>query len=113
VNKDAMGNISVYDIGVRLNDPAMKQPRNSQDKCILEMIVKGVSMCNKDLMRFNIPRKHQQASFLSDITATKGDKTDKLLITQQRKTGYCGGENSARYTVQFLSCSTRWINGLI
>ena len=59
----------------------MKQPRGSQDKCIMEMIVNIFGMCDKDLVSFNRPRKHQQATFLSDITTAKRDKINKLLMS--------------------------------
>ena len=67
-----MGKNSAYRIEVKLKYPTMKQPRGSQDKCIMEMMVEGFGMCNKDLLSFNRPRKHQRATFLSDITTTKG-----------------------------------------
>ena len=38
---------SAYGIEVKLRYPKMKQPRRSQDKYIMEMIVKGSGMCNK------------------------------------------------------------------
>ena len=37
----------------------MKQPRGGQDKCIMEMIVRGFGLCDKDQVRFNRPCKHQ------------------------------------------------------
>ena len=60
-------NISAYGIEVKLKYSKMKQPRGSQDKCIMEMIVEGSGMSNKELASFNRPRKRQQAIFLSDI----------------------------------------------
>ena len=45
----------------------------------MEMIVEGFGMCKKDPVHFNTPRKHQQATFLSDITTVKGDKIEKKL----------------------------------
>ena len=75
MDKHARGKISTYGITVKLKYSTMKQPRGSQDKCIMEMIVEGFNMCDKDLVHFNRPHKHQQATFLSDITTAKGDKT--------------------------------------
>ena len=80
-----MRKISAYGIEFKLKYLAMKQPRGSQDKCIMEMTAKGFGMCDKDLMSFNRPRKHQQAFFLSDITTAKRDKTNKLLISDWQK----------------------------
>ena len=74
-------NVSAYGIKVGLNYPKMKQPRGSQDKCIMEMLVKGFGMNKKEPIRFNRVRKHQQATFLSDITTAKRDKIDKLLMS--------------------------------
>ena len=45
------------------------------------MIVEGFGMDKKDLMCFNRVRKHQQATFLSDITTAKGGKINKLLMS--------------------------------
>ena len=39
-------NISACGIEVKLKYSKMKQPRGSQDKCIMEMIVEGSGMCN-------------------------------------------------------------------
>ena len=86
MDKNAMGKISAYGIKVKLKYPTIKQPRGSQDRCTMEMIVEGFGMCNKDLVSFNRPRKHQQATFLSDITMAKGDKTDKLLMPGWQET---------------------------
>ena len=55
--------------------------RGSQDKCIMEMIVEGSGMCNKDLTIFTRPHKRQRAIFLSDIPTAKGDKINKLLMS--------------------------------
>ena len=73
--------ISVYGIKVKLKYPKIKQPRGSQEKCIMEMIVEGSRMCNKDLASFNRPRKRQQAIFLSDISTAKGGIINKLLLS--------------------------------
>ena len=64
----------------------MKQPRGSQDKCIMEMIVEGSGMSNEELASFNRPRKRQQAIFLSDIATAKGDKIDRLLLSDWQET---------------------------
>ena len=64
----------------------MKQPRGSQDKCIMEMIVEGSGMSNSELERFNRPFKHQQAIFLSDIATSKGDKINRLLLSDWQET---------------------------
>ena len=73
----------------------MKKPIGSQDKCITEMVSKGIGMCNKDLVSFNRPHKHQQATSLSDITTAKGDKIDKLLMLNWQEThkGSLGGNS--------------------
>ena len=52
----------------------------------MERLVEGFGMCDKDLVSFNRPQKHQQATFLSDITTAKGDKIDKLLISDWQET---------------------------
>ena len=64
----------------------MKQPRGSQDKCIMEMIVESSGMNNSELESFNRSRKRQQAIFLSDIATAKGDKIDRLLLSDWRET---------------------------
>ena len=46
----------------------------------MEMVVEGFNMCNTDLMHYNISHKHQQTTFLSDITAARGGIIEKLLI---------------------------------
>ena len=79
-------NISAYGIEVKLKYPKMKQPRGSQDKCIMEMIVEGPGMSNKELASFNRPRKRQQAIFRSDISTAKGDKIDRLLLSDWQET---------------------------
>ena len=64
-------------------------------------------MCNKELLSFNRPRKRQQAIFLSDISTAKGDKIDKLLLSdwqethegllgKDRSTTTCGLENPTK-----------------
>ena len=78
--------ISAYGIGVKLKYPTMKQPRGSQDKCIMEMIVESSGMSNSELESFNRSRKRQQAIFLSDIATAKGDKIDRLLLSDWRET---------------------------
>ena len=77
-----MGKISVYGIEVNLRYPTMKQPRDGQDKCIMEMIAKGFGMCDNDLASFNRPRRHPQATLLSDIR----NKIDKLLMSDWQET---------------------------
>ena len=79
-------NISAYGIEVKLKYPKMKQPRGSQDKCMMEMIVEGSGMNNKELASFNRPRKRQQAIFLSDIATAEGDKIDRLLLSDWQET---------------------------
>ena len=73
--------VKAYNIEVKLKNPKMKQPRGSQDKCIMKMVVEGSRMSNDELASFNRPRKRQQAIFLSDIATTKGDKIDRLLLS--------------------------------
>ena len=80
------GKNSAYGIEVKLKYPTMKQPRGSQDKCIMEMIVEGSGMNNSELESFNRPRKRQQAIFLSDIATAKGDKFDRLLLSDWQET---------------------------
>ena len=134
MDKNAMGKISAYGIEVKLKYQTMKQPRGSQDKCVMEMIVEGSGMCNKDLVSFNIPRKRQQAIFLLDISTAKGDKIDKLLMSDWQETHKgslgknistiifglenltkedwtYGGGSSAKYTPQHSSCSLCWTDG--
>ena len=117
-------NITAYDIEVRLKYPTMKQPNGSQDKRIMEMLVEGFGMCNKNLMHFNRPCNHQQATFLSYTATAKGGEIGKLLMSnwqethegflgeidqrqrmarsiQQRKTGHCRGEHGAVHTRLF------------
>ena len=62
------------------------------------MMVKGFGICDKDLVCFNRPRKHQQATFLSDIITSKGDKIDKVLIPNWQKThkGFLGKNRSTK-----------------
>ena len=43
-------------------------------------------MCDKDLVSFNRPDKHQQAIFLLDITTAKGELIDKLLMSDWQET---------------------------
>ena len=64
----------------------MKQPRGSQDKCIIEMTVEGSGMFNKELTSFNRPRTRRQAIFLSTISTAKGDKIDRLLLSDWQDT---------------------------
>ena len=74
----------------------MKQPIGSQDKCIMDMVVEGFGMCDSDLMRFNRPHKHQQATFLIYITTANGDKITKLQATDvglARNTRGIAGKN--------------------
>ena len=77
---------SAYGIEVKLKYSKMKQPRGSQDKCIMEMIVEGSGMSNSELERFNRPFKHQQAIFLSDIATSKGDTINRLLLSDWQET---------------------------
>ena len=81
MDENAVGKSSAYGTEVKLKYPKMKQPGSSQDKCIMEMIAEGFRMYYKDLMSFNRPRKHQQATFLSDITMAKKYNIDKLLMS--------------------------------
>ena len=64
----------------------MKQPRGSQDKCIMGMIVESSGMSNSELESFNRSRKRQQAIFLSDIATAKGGKLDRLLLSDWKET---------------------------
>ena len=66
--------------------PTMKQPRGSQENCIMEMIVEGFGLYDKDLVRFNILHTHQWSTFLSDTTTAKGDNIDKLLMSDLQET---------------------------
>ena len=50
------------------------------------MIVEGSGMSNGELASFNRPRKRQQAIFLSDIATAKGDKIDRLLLSDWQET---------------------------
>ena len=88
---------SAYGIEFKLKYPKTKQTRGSQDKCIMEMILEGSKMCRKDLASFNRPCKCQQAIFLSDISTPKGDKIDKLLMSDWQETheGLLGKNRSA------------------
>ena len=52
----------------------------------MEMIVEGAGMSNGELASSNRPRKRQQAIFLPDIATTKGDKIDRLLLSDWQKT---------------------------
>jgi hypothetical protein len=78
--------ISAYGIKVSIIFSKLKPPRGSQDKYILEMLVKGFGMSKKELVRFNRVHKHQQTTFLSDLAMTKGDTITKLLMSDWRKT---------------------------
>ena len=82
VDNDAVGkDKNAYRIEINLNYPKLKPTRGSQDKCIMEMIIEGFVMTEKELACFNRVRKYQQAKFLSDIATAKGDKLDKPPIT--------------------------------
>ena len=81
-----MGKIGTYGIKVKVKYQKMKQPKGSHDRCIMEMIVEGAGMSNGELASSNRPRKRQQAIFLPDIATTKGDKIDRLLLSDWQKT---------------------------
>ena len=98
--KSLLEKISAYGIEVKLKYPKMKQPRGSQDKCIMEMIVEGSGMSNKELESFNRPRKRQQAIFLSDIATAKGNKIDRLLLSDWQET-HEGRLGKNRSTITF------------
>ena len=51
----------------------------------MEMIVGGSGMSNKELASFNRLRRRQQA-ILSDISTAKGDKIDRLLLSDWQET---------------------------
>ena len=86
MDKVAAGNGEHFEIENSLNYPKLKPQRESQDKCIMEMLVKGFSMTEKELVHFKIMHKCQQATFLSDIVTASGDTIEKLLMSYWQET---------------------------
>ena len=72
----ALGKIHTYKIEVSLDYKELKQPRGASDKCLMETWVQNGNLTESELRGLNRVRKHQQATFLSDITTAKGDKLD-------------------------------------
>ena len=60
------------------------------------MLIKGVDMTKKKLVRLNRVRKHQRATFQLDIATAKGDKIGKLLMLdwQEIHKRLCGKNRS-------------------
>jgi hypothetical protein len=96
VDKDAVGKIHAYRIEVSLNYPKLKPPRGGQGRYIMEILVEGFGMTEKELVRFNRVRKYLQAMFLLDIATTKGDKINNFACqTDDKHTmGSLGGNRS-------------------
>ena len=74
MGKIIMEKIHTYKIEVLLDYQELKQPRGANDKCLMELWVHCGYLTESKLRGLNRVRKHQQATFLSDIATAKGDK---------------------------------------
>ena len=87
-------------IEVSLDYKKLKQPRGAADKCLMETWVRNSHLTESELRGLNRVRKHQQATFLSDITTAKGDKLDQTYLSDWKES-HEGGSGRKRSKTTF------------
>ena len=89
-----------YKIEVSLDYEELKQPRGTGDKCLMETWVQNGYLTERELKGLNRVRKHQQATFLSDIATARGDKLDQTYLSDW-KDSHEGGSGRYRSRTTF------------
>ena len=77
----------------------LKQPRGAGDKCLMETWVQNRYLTERESRGLNRVRKHQQATFLTDIATARGDKLDQRYLLDWKDSHKGGsGRNRSRTT---------------